>query len=320
MELQYRTLLRDDLKAARSLMLSTCQSIPQPVRLPVATLIMGGGKRLRPALVLLSAYLCDADPGKALLAAAAVEMLHTATLIHDDLIDNSFIRRGVETLNVQWSSTATVLAGDIVFALAAKLIAQTENPFLIERFAVALETICRGELDQMIGRNGSVPEIDAYYERIYAKTASLITLCAESGPILAGSSMDTITQSRRFGRLLGEAYQITDDVLDLLGDTQRLGKPVGSDLRQGLVTLPVLLYAEAVPEDKRVHQIAHGDADERTISSFITDLLASNAADQALAMAQSRADEALAIIQEYPDTVYRRAAEEIVHFSVRRAY
>lgn len=319
-ELQYQTLLRDDLEATRGLLVASCRSIPEPVRQPVEQLIGGGGKRLRPALVLLIAHMCEADQSRALLAAAAIEMLHTATLIHDDVIDNATFRRGVQTLNTTWPATAAVLAGDIVFSQAAKLIAQTRVPLIVERFAVALETICVGELGQMFRANGSLPTRADYFHRIFAKTASLFALCTEMGPLLATSSLDAVDRARRFGRLLGEAFQITDDVLDLVGDSNKVGKPVGVDLRQGLATLPVLLYAERRPDDHRVAEILIGRADEPTTQGFISDLLISGATDQAMEHAEARTAEALSLLHQYHDSAHRRALEELVHFAVDRAY
>jgi geranylgeranyl pyrophosphate synthase len=319
-KLQYRALLQEDLEEVRTLMLSSCREIPQPVRQPIEMLINAGGKRLRPALTLLSAYIYGADQAEARLTAAAVELLHTATLIHDDLIDDALVRRGVTTLNAQWDPTASVLAGDLVFALAAKLIAQTRNPTLVQHFAETLETICLGELQQMLSRNGELPSVGAYYARIFAKTASLFSLCMQSGPILAGCAERETDRAARFGTLLGEAFQITDDVLDLLGSPEQLRKPVGSDLRQGLVTLPVLLYAQTADAEPEVLHVLHQPADEVAVSTLLANLQASGAGEMAMAQARARAESALSLVREFTKTPYRHALEEIVHFSVERAY
>lgn len=318
--LQYRTLLCEDLEDVRALMLSECLGVPSQLRLPIQMLIEGGGKRLRPALVLLSSKLSQVDRDKALVTAAAVEMLHTATLIHDDLIDDAAVRRGVHTLNAHWTPTATVLAGDVIFALAAKLIARAGSPSLVQRFAETLETICLGEIGQMFGRNGDVPSIERYYRRIYAKTASLFSLCVESGPVLAEGSQTIIERGQRLGRLIGEAFQIADDVLDLMGTPAQMGKPVGTDLAQGLVTLPVLLYAQAHPEDARLDQVLHGTPGESDVNDLILAIRASDAPTEAMTRAEAHADEALTLMQAYPDGPYRRALEEIVRFAVRRRY
>jgi Geranylgeranyl pyrophosphate synthase len=170
-------------------------------------LLGSGGKRLRPALVFLSARLCGADPDVALFAAAGVEMLHTATLVHDDLIDGSLMRRGAETLNARWSPAATVLTGDYLFARAAYWVARTENTRLVQRFAETLMVICNGEIRQMFDGRGKVPSFQEYEQRIYAKTASLIALSAESGAILAHADEEAITALRVYGERLGLAFQ-----------------------------------------------------------------------------------------------------------------
>lgn len=318
--LQYHALLHDDLETVRTLMLSACESIPQPIQRPIKLLIDRGGKRLRPALVLLFSHIAGADQQQALYTAAGVEMLHTATLVHDDLIDEAKVRRGVETLNNHWSATSIILAGDTMFALAAKLIARSDNNFLVYRFSETLEAICAGELRQMLSRNGGVPTIESYYDRIFAKTASLFALCAESGPILGHSDERAVAAARAFGRRLGEAFQIADDVLDIIGDPQQLGKPAGSDLRQGLVTLPIILYARDRPKDNRLQSIIHSEADKTAIVRLVAEIQTSQAPEDAMARAEAHIQEALALLEHYPDTPYRRALVEIAHFAVRRRY
>ena len=319
--LQYRRLLRNGLQAVRDLMLAECANIPSAIQRPIETLIDGGGKRLRPALVLLYAHMCGADHQKALLAAAGVEMLHTATLVHDDLIDGARLRRGVETLNIHWSPTAVVLSGDTMFALAAKLIARTENSTLALRFAETLESICAGELRQMLSRDGgALPSVDAYRQRTYAKTASLFALCAEAGPILAAQDQPAVDNAHQFGRLLGEAFQITDDVLDIMGTSESLGKPIGSDLQQGLVTLPIITYSQSFPEDSRLVAVLQHEADDGTLQALIDDIRASDAADRAMALADSHIAQAGTLLNRYADTEYRQAIEEIARFSVGRRH
>ncbi len=317
-ELQYPTLLRRELEATQTLLVSACGGIPLPVRSAVERLVNRGGKRLRPAVVLLIAHLTQADLEVALLAAAGVEMLHTATLIHDDVIDNALVRRGVPTLNAQLPLTAAVLAGDIAFSQAARLIARTGIPPVVEHFSATLETICLGELDQMFRDDGCLLSQEAYFERIFAKTASLFALCAQIGPLLVQAPPEDIEGAEQFGRLLGEAFQITDDVLDLLGDSQTTGKPVGVDLRQGLATLPVILYAEDHPDDPRLSEVLGGTAEEPQIRRLLADLVESGATDRAMRAAQARAAEALTLLQAYPRSTHRCALEELVQFAVDR--
>ena len=316
----YRSLLKEELQTVQALMLETLHVFPQDVAEVLSFIISNGGKRLRPAMVLLSATLHGADIQKAVPVAAAVELLHTATLVHDDLIDNALIRRGAQTLNARWTPATTVLAGDVAFAWAAKFATQGENIRLMRRFSETLATICQGELNQMFKGRGNIPtEID-YYERIFAKTASLFALTTEVGAILANASGEVVHQAWRFGKLLGEAFQIVDDILDFTSDEATLGKPIASDLRQGLITLPVLYYCKAHPDDDCLQVILERRADDAAIHAIVNDLLRSDAADQAMAQADARIVDALAILAKYPDTPHRGAMEEIARFAIQRCY
>lgn len=328
-ELQYTTTLRDELPPVHATMLEIQQRLPDPIA-PALTAIINGGKRLRPALVLLSAHMFDADTTSAIPVAAAVEMLHTATLIHDDLIDNALMRRGKQTLNAQWSAAATVLTGDVAFAWAAELATRSQNLKLVEHFSKTLAVICNGELNQMFANRNQLPTEADYYNRIFSKTASLFVLAAESGPLMAQRDEADAQRLRTFGKLLGEAFQIVDDVLDFMGDEATLGKPVGSDLRQGIITLPVLHYFHRHPNDLRVNTVLaraghvrgyNGHArNENALQALIADLRQSDAAEWAMQQAETRAAEASTLLDAYPDTPYRRAMQEIAAFAVQRQY
>lgn len=321
-------MLQDELPAVHATMLEVQQHLPDPVAPALAAIINGGGKRLRPALVLLSASMFAADMENAIPIAAAVEMLHTATLIHDDLIDNALVRRGAQTLNANWSAAATVLTGDVAFAWAAELATRSQNLRVVQRFSETLAIICNGELNQMFDNRAQFPNEADYYNRIFAKTASLFTLAAESGPLLAQCAETDVQRLGTFGKLLGEAFQIVDDVLDFMGDEATLGKPVGGDLRQGIITLPVLHYFHRHPDDVRIHAVfTHSGyvrnaqmRSESAIQSLIADLRKSDAAEWAMQQAETRAAEAQALLDAYPDTPYRQAMQEIAAFAVQRQY
>ncbi|MGC9393237.1 MAG: polyprenyl synthetase family protein [Anaerolineae bacterium] len=327
-ELPYAMMLQDELLAVHATMLEIQQRLPDPIAPALASIINGGGKRLRPALVLLSAHIFDVDTTNAIPVAAAVEMLHTATLIHDDLIDNALVRRGKQTLNANWSAAATVLTGDVAFAWAAELATRSQNLKLVERFSETLAVICNGELNQMFANRNQLPTETSYYDRIFAKTASLFALAAESGPLLACRPKADIQKLQTFGKLLGEAFQIVDDVLDFMGDEAKLGKPIGGDLRQGIITLPVLHYCHRHPDDVRIRTILatagykHNAQvrDENIIEPLIADLRQSDAAEWAMQQAETRSAEAQALLETYPDTPYRQAMQEIAAFAVRRQY
>jgi geranylgeranyl pyrophosphate synthase len=318
--MQYQKLLQTELQEVKNLMLRAINRIPAEINQVIGKIVNRGGKQLRPSLVLLSSYLHNAPHKKTLYAAAAVEMLHTATLIHDDLIDNASLRRGSRTLNATHSPAATVLGGDITFAMAAKFAALSDNVLLVNKFALTLETICQGELNQMIKGHNSIPTVTDYFNRIEAKTASLFALCTESGAVLAGCSASDIENARLFGHHLGLAFQIADDVLDFMGSENRLGKPVGGDLKQGLITLPVLHFYEQRSDDPRIQAVLHNNITSRDLKALVLDLRNSDAADWAMAQATKLIDDSLQLLSKYPETPYRSAMEEIARFAVHRRY
>ncbi|MCS7178111.1 MAG: polyprenyl synthetase family protein [Anaerolineae bacterium] len=313
-------LVADDLRQVEAL-LRAQEANPHPAIAGAVDHLLGsGGKRLRPALVLLSSHLCGADPSAALFAAAGVEMLHTATLVHDDLIDGSLMRRGAETLNARWSPAATVLTGDYLFARAAYLVARTANVRLVQRFAETLMVICNGEIRQMFDGRDRVPTFQEYEQRIYAKTASLIALSAEAGAILAHADEDTISALHRYGERLGLAFQVVDDILDFVADEQTLGKPVGSDLRQGLITLPVMLFLEDSHDHPTLQRLRHGPLSEDAVQEAVRTVAASPAIDRSLQVARGYIREAKETLQSLPPSDYRDALLDLADFVTRRQF
>lgn len=210
------------------------------------SIFRSGGKRIRPALVFVAAGLGPSDRRAVLDLAAAIETLHTATLVHDDLVDGSLIRRGAPTLNVRWSAGATVLTGDWLFARSARFATRTGDIRLMQVFARTLSTLTEGELRQLAGRSG-IPTYEEYDLRIYAKTASLFEAATECAGILLDLPAAGIEALAAYGRGVGKAFQVIDDLLDFTGDPDRIGKPVGGDLRSGQVTLPLMLHLERHP-------------------------------------------------------------------------
>lgn len=282
-------------------------------------LLAAGGKRVRPAVALLAAELFKAPHARSVALAAAVEMLHTATLVHDDLVDNSVLRRGHPTLNAQWSPAATVLAGDFLFARAAELASQAESVPVMSAFARTLMIIVNGELTQMFsGRQH--PSREDYLKRIYGKTASLFEVAALSPAVLAGAPAAHVEAMRTFGREAGMAFQIVDDVLDFVSDEERLGKPAGSDLRQGLITLPALCYLELQPVDPDLAGLLNGHAgDPAAVDRVVRAVRESGAAAAAMDEARAYVARAQAALAFVPDNVYRQALGDLADLFVNRS-
>jgi geranylgeranyl pyrophosphate synthase len=291
------------------------------------SLLGSGGKRLRPALALLAGKFYPTDPEKLVALAASVEMLHTATLVHDDLIDGALLRRGESTINARWNTGATVLTGDYLFARAAALAAETQNVRVMTIFADTLMTICSGELRQIFDRN-AVPRLDSeeawetalerYDQRIHAKTASLFAAATESAAVLGDASTLEVDSLRDYGHFLGMGFQIIDDILDFQGDQGVLGKPVASDLREGIVTLPVLFYLRETPTDERVSAIVRSGGDEELVQEVVAAISESGATAQARDRARDFIRQGQAALEALPQGQARDTLHDLAEFTVSR--
>lgn len=282
-------------------------------------LLSSGGKRIRPAVALLTGGMLGADIERLLILGAAIELLHTATLVHDDLIDGALLRRGISTLNAQWSPAATVLTGDFIFAQAAKLAAETNSVPVMRLFAETLATIVNGEITQLFTSRGMASK-DDYLRRIYAKTASMFELATAAAALLSPTDMVSVAQVRNFGYDIGMAFQIVDDILDFTGEQSTIGKPVGSDLRQGLFTLPALLYFEANPDDPDVVWIQAGNiSSESRLDRLVNSIRSSGAIDQSLDEARRFVDCSLEILSSFPECEEKLALIELSNYIVNRS-
>ena len=282
-------------------------------------LLASGGKRVRPTVVLLAGSMLGADQDKLITLGAAVEMLHTATLVHDDLIDSALLRRGMATLNSKWSPAATVLTGDFLFARAARLAADIDNVLLMKKFAETLATIVNGELTQLFAARGVVNRQN-YYNRIYAKTASLFEMSSLSAAMLGTDDLVLQDALRIYGYQVGMAFQIVDDVLDFSGDQIMVGKPLGSDLLQGLVTLPAIIYAELHPTDPDVKTLLEGNWQNEAAMRRLVDAIGrSNAIQLAMYEATSHVENALDALKPFPICVEREALVDLARYIIDRS-
>ena len=281
-------------------------------------LLASGGKRIRPAITLLTGGMLGADKDRLITLAASIELLHTATLVHDDLIDGSLFRRGMPTLNARWSPAATVLTGDYIFARAANLAAETNSVPVMRLFAENLATIVNGEITQLFANHNLVSRED-YFRRIYAKTASLFETAATSAALISSVDKSITEKVRNFGYQIGMAFQIIDDVLDFTGEQATVGKPLASDLRQGLVTLPALYYVETYPEDQDMKTILESSiCDEECMARLLTSIRQSGAIQQALNIARQYIDRGLDSLKGLPDCQERHALEKLALYIVHR--
>jgi geranylgeranyl pyrophosphate synthase len=289
-----------------------------PLALVIESIIESGGKRMRPAATLLAGKMYPQNEDHLLRLATSVELLHLASLIHDDLIDKASTRRGTETINSKWDSKATVLAGDYVWAKAAKIAADVGNTKVLSIFADTVMVIVEGEIKQDFTGMGSSPNRDEYYSRIYAKTASLFEGALRSAAVLGNAPAKHVDALGLYGRKMGTAFQIIDDVLDFAADRD-IGKPVGNDLRQGTLTLPAILYYESHPGNPTLQSIAlkNGHKSEE-LEAVIQEIRSSPEIGAARAEAHDYASAAQRELESLPRSRYRTALEQLAAYVVER--
>jgi geranylgeranyl pyrophosphate synthase len=281
-------------------------------------LLGSGGKRIRTAITLLTGCMLNGDTDRLINLAAAVELLHTATLVHDDLIDGSLLRRGIPTINSQWTPAATVLTGDFIFSRAARLAAETDSVEVMKLFAETLAKIVDGEITQLFDKR-KLATRDEYYSRIHAKTASMFELAAGAASILSPVPVHIVDKMRRYGYCVGMAFQIVDDVLDFTGEQETIGKPVASDLRQGLVTLPTLCYMDNNPDDPDLKALFNGHyANEEKLLRLVTSIRRSGAINSALDEASLLIKKGLEQLEDLPENQERQALIDLSLYIVNR--
>ncbi|MEX2598855.1 MAG: polyprenyl synthetase family protein, partial [Dehalococcoidia bacterium] len=221
----------------------------------------GGGKKVRPVVTLLSGSFHPADEQVLVTMATAVELLHIATLIHDDTVDKADTRRGRATVSSMWGNEVAVLLGDYVFATSATFVCDTGNIRVVRRFSETIMELAQGELAERFSNHDWGQSIHDYNTRIYNKTASLFCTAAESGGVLSGAPEAECRALKDYGYNIGMAFQIMDDVLDFMGTEEEMGKPVGNDLLQGTLTLPTLLFIQRHPDEPLVRRLQDGSRD-----------------------------------------------------------
>lgn len=283
-----------------------------------AQAIVSGGKKIRPTITLLAGALRPCDADRIVTMATAIELLHIASLIHDDTVDNADTRRGRATVSSIFGPDVAVLLGDYVFASSATFVCDTGNIRVIRRFSETIMELARGELAERFSVHDWSQTIDDYKLRIYDKTASLICTAAESGAVLSGATEEHVQALRSFGYNVGMAFQIVDDVLDFTASEEELGKPAGADLLQGTLTLPALLYAERNPGDAVVRRLAGGSRDEADLCAMAALIRESSVLNEALAALDDYRNAARAALAELPPSRPRESLEALIDYVTQR--
>jgi geranylgeranyl pyrophosphate synthase len=308
-------LVQDDLARVEQALLETARPDDPFMGPLLSTVLPGSGKRLRPTLALLVGNLGEFKPDPMLQMATGVELLHAASLVHDDVVDESELRRGARTLFTRVGNAIAVLVGDYLFAQAAARCVATSNIRVIGLFAETLSSMCRGQIEE--ASRGNNPHLSltkqAYLDTIWGKTASLFVLACQGSAILADLPEEQVQAMRRFGDRLGLAFQIVDDILDFVGDEAVLGKRVGSDLRQGTITLPVIYLRESMSDGQFR---AAFDADD--VDRLVDLVRASPAIDRTYTEAERLLEEARDALREIRPGEARDVLENLTRYVVDR--
>jgi geranylgeranyl pyrophosphate synthase len=287
--------------------------------------LRAGGKRLRPALALLVGKLHHYDADRLVKLAAATELLHTATLLHDDVVDQSALRRGRPSLYTQVGNKAAVLMGDYMYAKSAYFATATGSLRVMELFADSVMVVCQGQIDESQREDGGYAErpAEAYYATISSKTAALFVLACDAAAELSGASPMAAAALHRYGERIGLAFQVIDDILDITGDERELGKAVGGDLRQRLVTLPVIYARDVVPAAlfDAVYTPAEDHAEappDEAVQPLLAAIRRSTALDRCYADAQALVESARQELAAAPAGPARDALYDLAAYVVAR--
>ena len=319
---QIRSVVEADFKAVDKFIVDQLYSNVPLVENIGHYIVDAGGKRLRPLLVLLAAKTCKIDNQQHVALASVIEFIHTATLLHDDVVDMSSLRRGRPTVNEQWNNPSSVLVGDFIYSRAFQILVTLGSMKIMEIIADTTNRIAEGEVLQLISKNNPNPTEQNYMQVIQNKTAILFQAAGQCGAILSNASDEEELALTRFGMHMGTAFQLIDDVLDYAGDSESLGKNIGDDLAEGKPTLP-LIYALQHGSAEQAELIKQALADEQLqdekLNKVIKIVQECGALDYARKIAKSESDQALACLDVLPPSEYRDALTAMVNFSNTRS-
>lgn len=321
MKYPFYAVVADDFNAVNRLIVERLSSHILMVEEIANYLIEAGGKRLRPLLVLLSAKSCNYDGKLHLPLSAVIEFLHTAMLLHDDVVDDSDLRRGRSTVNAAWGNPASVLVGDFLHSRAFEMMVEIGDMRVMEILSHATNIIAEGEVQQLSNLKNPHMSEQSYMEVIRRKTAKLFAAASHSGAVLAGADSDTEKALRDYGTHLGLAFQLIDDVLDYSGDTERLGKNVGDDLAEGKMTLPLIYAMDQGNQEQTdlIKQAISQDGLDR-LSEIITTVEITGALEYTTEKARQEREKAVQCLEKISPSPYRQAMYNLVDFAVERNY
>jgi len=318
-----RELVADDFNRVNQVIVDYLQSPVTLIPQLAGHLVASGGKRLRPILTLTTARMCGYEGSRHVNLAACVEFIHTATLLHDDVVDNSGLRRGKATANAVWGNKPSVLVGDFLFSRSFQLMVADGSLEVLRILSEASAVIAEGEVDQLMISNDVSTGVDACMSVIQAKTATLFAAASEIGAVVADRDATEQQALRTYGISLGIAFQLVDDVLDYSARQADLGKAVGDDFRDGKVTLPVVLAIQRGDAEERAfwqRTLEEEDQHDGDLEHAMTLLARHNTLQDSMAEARRHGDEARRMLANFPDNAYRDALLELINFCVNREF
>ena len=316
-----KALVEDDLRRVDDVVRERLASDVVLVNQVSQYIVDSGGKRLRPLVVVVAARACGCSDLRHAEAAAIIEFIHTATLLHDDVVDNSKLRRGRDTANEVWGNEASVLVGDYVYSRSFEMMVSLGNMRIMDVMAHATNKIAEGEVLQLMNANDPDTTEERYFDVIYRKTAKLFESGTQVAAILAGVGPHLETSMARYGKHLGTAFQLVDDVLDYRSDQEQLGKNLGDDLAEGKPTLP-LIYALRMgnEEQRRIIRASIEEGSTRDLERVTAAIESTGGLAYTARLARREAALAIDAISILPDSAYKQALRELADFSVERTY
>ena len=285
---------------------------------PLAYVLESSGKRVRPGITLLAGKFFQYDLDTLVPMATSIELFHNATLVHDDAVDNAMLRRGKTAVNSLWGDGVAVLLGDYLFSLAADLVCSIGNFRVMSMFAKTLTEISGGQLRETFSAYGWNQNRESYYEQIYSKTASLFAAATGTGAVLSDAPEEAVSALTSYGKNLGMAFQVIDDILDFTGNEGELGKPVGSDLLQGTLTLPVILLMEQRPQDNIRQRLAEKPGDQEEVSRVIEMVRNSSILEECYQIAGGFSSQACRDLEALPENTSHGSLLDLADYVIER--
>lgn len=317
------SLLEVDLKAVELSITENIRSNVAMIPIISGYLTNGGGKRIRPTLVLLTSNMCGCSASvDGIIHSTVVEYIHAATLLHDDVVDSADERRGIQSANAKWGNGYSVLVGDFLFARSFSLMADVSPPEIIQSISQATRYLAEGEILQLLHNGDLELTEEKYLETAFRKTGALITACCQIGGYLGKVSIEKQGALKRFGKNIGIAFQLADDILDFTSDRKTLGKPAGRDLAEGHITLPFIhAYKNASQQERNFLEETVEDEEltHQRMDEIIKLIEKNDGINYAERLAQQHVDSAIEALESFPPGVYLDALKGLAEYMVNRA-